>query len=397
MRILIAHEASAGAGGVESYLAALMTALSERGHELAFLHYNSGSEDGPVRLVGGRTLAASVADDGLEGAVAKMRAWQPDVCFSHNMRALDVDERLAAEWPAVKMLHGYVGTCVSGQKAHLFPRARACSRQFGAQCLGLYFPRRCGQLRSFNLLGQYAWASRQRELFDHYAHVVVASQHMAAEYVRHGIPEDQLTVAPLFPTSETIGSVRPIPSEPSVLFMGRMTAIKGGTILASAIAEATRLSGRAIRAVFAGDGPERPWLQQLTRKLSIEASFPGWISGAERTAAFRHATLIAMPSLWPEPFGLAGLEAAAHGVPAAAFDVGGIREWLRDGHSGRVVPAGDARALGRVIAELCSRPEENVRLGHGAQRIARLLSCEAHLNIIERVLDRAATAARAIA
>ena len=37
MRILIAHDAAAGGGGVESYLAAIMPALAARGHEVAFL------------------------------------------------------------------------------------------------------------------------------------------------------------------------------------------------------------------------------------------------------------------------------------------------------------------------------------------------------------------------
>jgi hypothetical protein len=107
MRILIAHEAAAGGGGVESYLAALMPALAARGHHAAFLHYNRRAEQGPTRLLDGRIPSASVADDGVDGAMRKMRDWGPDVCFSHNMRALDLDQRLAAEWPVIKMMHGY--------------------------------------------------------------------------------------------------------------------------------------------------------------------------------------------------------------------------------------------------------------------------------------------------
>lgn len=96
MRVLIVHEAPAGAGGVESYLAALLPALAERGHEIAFLYYNARTEHGPTRLLDSRFPSASVTDEGLEPAIAKMREWRPDMCFSHNMRALDVDRRLAA-------------------------------------------------------------------------------------------------------------------------------------------------------------------------------------------------------------------------------------------------------------------------------------------------------------
>jgi len=397
MRILIAHEAAAGAGGVESYLADIMPALAARGHQLAFLHQNPRSDRGPTRLLDARLPSASVADDGLDAAIRTVRAWQPDVCFSHNMRALEIDERLAAEWPVVKMMHGYFGTCVSGQKAHAFPAATTCCRELGPSCLALYLPRKCGQLRPLVMISQYTWAVRQRALLDRYSHVVVASSHMAAEYQRHGLGRDRLTAAPLFPTAGPVTTMRPLPAAPSVLFMGRMTAIKGAATLARAVGDAQRVHGVAVRATFAGDGPERRPLQQLAGALGIDASFPGWLTGTARTAAFRAASIVVVPSLWPEPFGLVGLEAAAHGVPAVAFDVGGIREWLRDDESGRLVARHDVPELARAIAELCAAPRELARLGEGAHRAARALSCDAHIAILERVFTRVATARAAIA
>lgn len=397
MRILIAHEAPAGAGGVESYLAALMPALTARGHQLAFLHYNRRAEQGPTRLAGPQLPSVSVADDGLDTAMARMREWQPDLCFSHNMRQLEVDERLASTWPVVKMMHGYFGTCISGQKAHAFPGVVPCSREFGPPCLGLYLPRRCGQLRPIGMFTQYGWASHQRALFDAYSHVVVASGHMADEYARHGIGHDRLTVAPLFPTAGDVATMRPVPEHPSILFMGRMTTLKGGAQLVTAVPEAVRAAAMPIRLVFAGEGPEQSRLRDLARELGVDASFPGWLTGPERVAAFRAATLVAVPSVWPEPFGLVGLEGAAHGVPAVAFDVGGIREWLRDNENGRLVPQQDVHALGRIIAELCSKRGELVRLGEGAQRIARTMTLDAHIAILERVFARALTARAAIA
>jgi glycosyltransferase involved in cell wall biosynthesis len=397
MRILIAHEAAAGAGGVESYLAALMPALLSRGHQLAFLHQNPRANSGPTRLLEAHVPSVSVADEGLDTAVRSIRTWQPDVCFSHNMSALEIDERLVTEWPVVKMMHGYFGTCISGQKAHTFPSAAPCCRELGNACLALYLPRRCGQLRPVRMISQYAWALRQRALFPRYAHVVVASGHMADEYRRHGIDHDRVTAAPLFPTVDAVTTIRALPPKPAVLFMGRMTEIKGGATLARAVAEAQRIHGAPIRVTFAGDGPERGPLESVARDLRLDASFPGWLTGAARTAAFRAASIIAVPSLWPEPFGLVGLEAAAHGVPAVAFDSGGIREWLRDNESGRLVAGRDAQALGGAIADLCEKPGEIERLGEGAQRMARALSCDAHIAILDRVFTGIATARAAIA
>src|SRR5215470_17722869 len=116
MRILLANEARQGAGGVESYLAALVPHLEARGHDVALLYANRSSETGPTRIVSSESW--SVADEGIDRAMAEVGAWRPDVCFSHNMRELDVDKRLVSgeRWRTFKMMHGYFGACVSGHK-----------------------------------------------------------------------------------------------------------------------------------------------------------------------------------------------------------------------------------------------------------------------------------------
>jgi len=115
--------------------------------------------------------------------------------------------------------------------------------------------------------------------------------------------------------------------------------------------------------------------------------FTGWVSGDARVDLIRRASVVAVPSLWPEPFGLSGLEAGIHGVPAVAFDVGGIREWLRDGVNGVLVrERGDAIAMGRALAAVLGDAAALRRLGEGATTIARELSIEAHLARIEPAL-----------
>jgi glycosyltransferase involved in cell wall biosynthesis len=390
MRILIANEAVVGSGGVESYLASLMPALSARGHAVALLHANSRAGRGATRLETAE-LSVSVADDGLEPAIARARAWQPDVCFSHNMGPLAVEARLLAEWPVVKMMHGYFGTCVSGQKAHAFPATTPCTRAFGAACLALYLPRHCGTYRPAVMLRQFRRESRQRALLPRYAAIVAASRHMADEYRRHLADGPRVVEAPLFATEPEPAAPREAPDRPTVLFAGRMTGIKGGAVLVDAVAEAARRLGSAVTLVMAGDGPERAALDARARRLGVDATFPGWISGAARTAWFRRATVVAVPSLWPEPFGLVGLDAAVHGVPAVAFDVGGIREWLRDGVNGVLVAErGDAAALGAALAALLGDRDALARAGAGARQAAKDLSIDAHVSHVEPLLARAA-------
>jgi glycosyltransferase involved in cell wall biosynthesis len=364
--------------------------LISRGHHVFFLHDNPASDAGPVSLRWPEVPAVSVTDTGLSDAIDRVRAWQPDVCFSHNMRRLAVDEALIGVAPTVKMMHGYFGTCISGQKSHSIPAVTACGRTFGPMCLALYLPRQCGRRTPSDLFGGYRWASTQRDLFDRYAHVVVASAHMGREYRQGGVSEGRLTVASLFPTMSGSGD-RGVPPTPSVLFAGRMTRLKGGDVLVRAVAEASRILATPVSLVMAGEGPERPALERLTTGMGVRARFTGWLPAGPLAQEMRAASVVAVPSLWPEPFGLVGLEAGVHGVPSVAFDVGGISEWLRDGVNGKLVRrAGDAEGLGAALAAVAGDGALNARLGAGARAMAAEMSVARHVDRVEAVLHAVA-------
>jgi glycosyltransferase involved in cell wall biosynthesis len=238
----------------------------------------------------------------------------------------------------------------------------------------------------------YRWASRQRDLFSRYAAVIVASHHMRDEMVRHGVPEDRLKVLPLFSTMTSDADAGG--GEPdTVLFAGRLTPLKGGHVLIAAAARATRLLGRPIRIIMAGEGPQKEAWRSLASSLGVQLELTGWIGVEDRARVYGRGLLVAVPSLWPEPFGLVGLDAASLGRPAVAFDVGGIREWLTDGSNGRLV---EARAgedgLARAIASLLQEPGERERMGRSALEVSGRMSVAAHVERLEAVLGNAASA-----
>lgn len=393
MRILMANDGFGDAGGVQSYLDAVASGLLGRGHDVAFLHRDA--TPGPSAAPATCALTQfSIAHAGLDAALDAVTAWAPDVCFSHNMDRLDVDERLTARWPVIKFMHGYLGTCIGGQKRFGFPVVQPCDRVFGPACTALYAIRHCGQLGASTLATQYRWAREQRALFDRYTAIVVASGHMQREFVRNGADNARIHVNPLFPThlhtGEPVHTVDA--SRLSVAFLGRMTVLKGGDLLVRAVARASRLLGQSIALVMLGDGPQRARWQALAERLGVDATFPGWIHGDQRWDWVRRASVLALPSTWPEPFGLVGLEAGALGVPAIAFGVGGIGEWLRDGENGVIVSANPprARAFAAALADLLQRPADLAAMRIRAAAIARDMSLDRHLDRLERIFRRAA-------
>ena len=179
---------------------------------------------------------------------------------------------------------------------------------------------------------------------------------MRDEMARHGAPDDRLRVLPLFSTvsgDATAGSGEP----DTVLFAGRMTPLKGGHVLVAAAARATRLLGRPVRLIMAGDGPQKEAWRSLAASLGVQVELTGWVAPEDRARVYGRGLLAAVPSLWPEPFGLVGLDAASLGRPAVAFDVGGIKEWLTDGLNGRLVePTAGEEGLARAIVSLLDEP-----------------------------------------
>ncbi|PYR25748.1 MAG: hypothetical protein DMF98_11160 [Acidobacteria bacterium] len=387
MRILIANDGFGDAGGVQSYLDRVTSGLAARGHAVAMLH-RDGQPAAFAAAATYRFPRFSVAHGGIETTLAAVHHWGPDVCFSHNMDRLDIDRQLADRWPVVKFMHGYLGTCIGGQKQHRFPMVQPCERAFGPACLALYGPRHCGQLSPGRFVDQYRWATRQRGLFARYRSIVVASAHMKREYVRNGIDPGRIDVNPLFPTHDRT----PRPADVgldrrSVVFLGRMTVLKGVDVLIRAVAGASSRLGSAIALVVIGDGPQRTPCERLATRLGVDATFCGWLKGDERWDWVRGATLLALPSTWPEPFGLVGLEAAALGVPAIAFDVGGVREWLSS-ETGYLVPADPPRAsrFADVLVDAFRHPAALVAMRTRALATAREMSLDRHLDRLEPLL-----------
>src|SRR6476620_5812327 len=216
MRIVVAQDSLYAAGGVDSYLRSVLPALQARGHQIRVLYQRRAAGTST-----GLTEAFGVDEIGVEAAMAALRSFCPDVCFSHNMGPLEIDRRLVGLWPVVKMMHGYFGTCISGLKSHAFPARCACDRTLGPACLALYGPRRCGRLHPVQMLRDYSWARAQRSLFDDYAAIVVASRHMGEEYERNGVSIGRLEVLPLFSGLPTDHTARPQCDVETILFAGR--------------------------------------------------------------------------------------------------------------------------------------------------------------------------------
>jgi glycosyltransferase involved in cell wall biosynthesis len=399
MRIAVAVHRYGQPGGIDRYLSTVVPALAGAGHEVAcwFETVDSARAEALSREHGIVWWTAVTDADRSLGA---MTQWAPDVLFSQGVGSPSLERRLLAIAPSVFFAHSYYGTCISGSKMVRVPESHCCTREFGPACLLQYFPRRCGGWSPATMLRQYDLQHARLLLLRDYDRIVVGSQHMAHEYQRHHLG-GKVRVVPLPIDVRSPATARPAADATRLLYLGRLEETKGAHIALESAARVAARADRAIELQMSGEGSQHDALERRAASLTarhpnLRVSFTGWLQEDDCVAAIDRSHLLLVPSCWPEPFGMVGVEAALRGVPAVAFAVGGIPEWLTDGANGRLVPADppDAGRFADAILACLSDACEFERMRERGRELGRRFSIDAHLARLTAVLTEAAATAR---
>ena len=243
------------------------------------------------------------------------------------------------------------------------------------------------------MLADYKRERRRQSNLKFFKSILVASHYMAEEYLRQGVPSERVQVLPLFPASIVPDRVEPKPLSDwtnKVMLMGRLTDLKGAGLVVQAVSAASKRIGRRLTLVVLGDGPGRKPLEEQAATLDVQLELSSWKAPEERNIAMRNSDALIVPSLWPEPFGLVGIEAGCVGLPSVAFDVGGISDWLEHGVSGRLAAQRpfSGEDLGRVLAEVLDNFVDHHRYRVGAWNVAQRYSEDRHINSLIQTLNR---------
>lgn len=143
--------------------------------------------------------------------------------------------------------------------------------------------------------------------------------------------------------------------------VGRLVKRKGIDQLLKALTQPGCLE---VHLVIVGDGPERQPLMELSHQLGLEARvmFAGRVEETRKWQILDCADAYLSATVH-EGFGLVYLEAMTVGLPVVTFDYGGQVDFLRDGETGYLVPAGDTNGLASAIARVAAHPDEAARMG----------------------------------
>lgn len=192
------------------------------------------------------------------------------------------------------------------------------------------------------------------------------SESTADDLALRGIPRGSVEV--IYPGIDSV-AYTPNPAErakvPTFSYLGRLKKYKGVHIVIRAFA---RTASKTAVLEIAGAGDYRPTLEALAQSLDLgnRVRFLGRIGEAEKLSLLRRswALLFASPK---EGWGITNLEAAACATPVIASNSPGIRESVRDGETGYLVPHGDVDAMAVAMTRLAESAELVTTLGAQAR------------------------------
>jgi len=207
----------------------------------------------------------------------------------------------------------------------------------------------------------------------------VISESTELDLIRRGVRRECIRV--IHPGVDA-DHYRPDPSvarsdPPSFLYVGRLKKYKGVDLAIRALAEA-RASHPGLRLDVAGNGDARPHLEALVGELGLDSAvtFHGFVSEDRKLHLLRSTWANIFPSP-KEGWGITVIEAAACGTPSIASDSPGLRDSVRDGRTGYLVPHGDVAALARRMLEISASQAAVAALGGEARSFAESLSWDA--------------------
>jgi glycosyltransferase involved in cell wall biosynthesis len=341
----------ADVGGAERYWETVVPALAARGARVDLLARRVEQ----TQRFGVPAHAIAWADEHEEPsppaalAVAEhLRRRAPDVVVTASVfdtAVLDAVRASGARW--VVRIHDHRSFCPTGDR--VFPQFEApCTQAMGAACRAATVLRGCVQGPRTSSFRRIAAREAVRDRIARADLVLVSSEHMRRLCIANGIDARRVAITPP-PLPDAAFAAPPAPraADPVLLFASRLTPRKGLRSLLRALARVPR--ERRPLLVVAGTGErEEHDARADARRLDVEVAWRGHLDAPALREAIDAAWAVAVPSLWPEPFGLVGIEAQARGRPAVAYHVGGIGDWI-DG-AGIAVRRGDEAALAEAIA-----------------------------------------------
>ncbi|AEV30037.1 glycosyltransferase [Sphaerochaeta pleomorpha str. Grapes] len=339
MKILFLNTTGGYFGGVEQNIALATKGLTERGHICFF----ACQKNSAVEQQSFDALFTSTWNLGTVPLDSILAQTKPEVIYVHKFDDIESVRRVSKNIPIVRMIHDHDLYCPRRHKYYALSH-KICTKKAGIGCyLDLAFLERGPKGIAFtSIRNKLNDLNENRKLHT----LIVGSNYMKGELLRNGFSDGQIALLPpcIAPFAEP---PKEFPKENTILFVGQLIRGKGVDTLIKAFALLKNRYPFPVTLEILGTGNDLENLQTLVQEegLTEVVKFIGWVSHDKLVSFYDNASIVVVPSRWPEPFGMVGVEAMLRQRPVVASKVGGIPDWLEDGKTGFLAPSTEAQAF----------------------------------------------------
>jgi glycosyltransferase involved in cell wall biosynthesis len=351
---------------METHVRRLAEALIRRGHEVAVVTGTAqpAAVQGSTKIVSAQTALSRIpgvfsdgerpypppfADFIFRRTVRELAEWwRPDLIHAHGWCAF------SCYWPGspplVVTLHDHGLRC---PKRTLLRASAECVTGRGARCITCAGVQPVAKRSPLAAVMKYSVAG----LIARTSRFIAVSRSVAQRAMEAGLTAAKVQVLPNFidVSDMTPASPDTTVGPPTVLFVGPESPHKGRAVLIDAF---RGLPPGYARLALVGSAAE----------VNIDGvSTIGFTRGALLWEQYQRASVVVVPSVWPEPCPTVILEAMAHGRPVIGSRIGGIPDLVHDGLTGLLVPPNDPAALASGLRCLLGNRELRHRLGASAR------------------------------
>jgi glycosyltransferase involved in cell wall biosynthesis len=363
MKLLYVHERFGALAGAEANAFITAQEIGKRGHSIGILHGpGTGKNEEGWNAVFSARYSLEVSDPAA-ATQAALADFQPDAVYVHKMADLRVIQALVdSGYPLVRMVHDHDIYCMRSYKYNYFTR-EICTRAAGPACL---FPCLASVVKNPGGGFPLKWVSysakkREIALNQQFKRMVVVTEYMRDELLKNGFDKERIEIHAPVPRMGDPDLRSSFSDRNLILYAGQIIRGKGVDVLLESLAKVKS----PFECIILGDGNHKAYCEALSRQLGLEdrVQFKGFIPQEELKAYYRECSVVALSSVWPEPIATIGLEVMRYALPVVAFDAGGIKDWLKDGVNGYLVPWMDRDLFAQRLDELLQDKTKAKQLG----------------------------------
>jgi len=314
-----------------------------------------------------------------------------DIIHVHSISNPNLLDELFKIRPVVRSMHEPRMVC-PGQGKFFRNSEKVCIKPFGLRCFYNAYKEGCCNRNPKRLFKAYNNVVFETNIASsRYAAIIVMSNYMFDEALKAGFTKSNLVLNPYFTAALGKGNLIDSSNDDvkSLVYVGRLSKTKGVHYAIKSVITLLE-QGYLVKFDIVGSGHDENYFKTIIpEQYSSQFIFHGWQDRESTDLILRKAYIVLFPSIYPEAFGISGIEAMMRAKPVVGFNVGGVSTWLEDQETGFIVEHKSILQMSAKVARLIDDVALYRRLSiNSRDNAVSKFSEKRHMNLLKSTYNK---------